>query len=104
VRSLEIAGHPGGPAQVVLAAPDAGPAGTASLAMAFLAAGADQVIATVRPVSQATIERFAERLYRADLGDLARALARIQTAGGGDDNDDWLGFAAFGRATCNPQP
>jgi hypothetical protein len=102
VRSLEIAGHGSTAAQVVLAIPDAGSAGTARLASAFLAAGADQVIATVRPVSKVTIERLADRLYHSDLTDLARALARIQNAGDGED--DWLGFAAFGREICNPQP
>ena len=95
VRSLEIAGHGRAAAHVVLASPDAGPGGTRSLAMALLAAGADQVIATVRPVSRAAAERLVDQLTRADTGDLARALARIQSAG-----DDGAGFAAFGRATC----
>jgi hypothetical protein len=85
----------------VLATPDAGPAGTAGVALAFLAAGADQVIATIRPVPRATIERLADRLDHPDVTDLARALARLQRAA---DGDDWLGFAAFGRETCNPQP
>jgi CHAT domain-containing protein len=67
--------------------------------MAFLAAGADQVIATVGPVSREATERLTDRLYHADTTDLARALAQIQAAG---DDDDLLGFAAFGHATCNP--
>jgi tetratricopeptide (TPR) repeat protein len=113
VRALEIAGHGSAAAQVVLAVPDAGPAGTAALAMAFLAAGADQVIATVRPVSRAATDRLVDRLYRSDLSDLARALARIQAGGtaantpdasADDDEHIGLGFAAFGRATCNQSP
>jgi hypothetical protein len=105
VRALEIAGHGGAPAQVVVAGPGAGPSGTASLAMAYLAAGADQVIAAVRPVPDAVVERFTEQLQRSDLGDLARALARLQAPDSGQPSDgDWLGFAAFGRETCNPHP
>jgi tetratricopeptide (TPR) repeat protein/predicted Ser/Thr protein kinase len=104
VRALEIAGHGGGAAQVVLASPDAGPQGTRSLAMALLAAGADQVIATVRPVSAAAAAGLVEQLTRADAGggDLARALAHIQAAATGEDVH--VGFAAFGRATCKPSP
>jgi hypothetical protein len=105
IRALEIAGHGASAAQVVLTAPAAGPSGTRPLAMAFLAAGADQVIASVRPVTAVAAARLAERLYRADPIDLARALARVQAeADGTGDGNDWLGFAAFGRATCNPQP
>jgi len=100
VRALEIAGRGGAPAQIVLAARDAGPGGTAGLAMAFLAAGADQVIATLRPVSPATTQRLSGQLARSDVGDLARALARIQATA----DDDELGFAAFGRDICNPSP
>jgi tetratricopeptide (TPR) repeat protein/predicted Ser/Thr protein kinase len=99
IHALEIAGHGTVPARVVLAPRDPGPGGTAPLAMAFLAAGADQVIATVGPVSREATERLTDRLYHADTTDLARALAQIQAAG---DDDDLLGFAAFGHATCNP--
>jgi eukaryotic-like serine/threonine-protein kinase len=98
VRALEIAGHRGVAARVVLATPDAGATGSTALAMAFLAAGADQVIAAVRPVPRATAERLTEQLVRADGTDLVRALAHLQAAE--DENDAWLGFAAFGRATC----
>jgi hypothetical protein len=69
--------------------------------MAFLAAGADQVIAAVRPVPPAVLARLARELPGADRTDLIRALARLQRAG---DGDDWLGFAAFGRDTCHPTP
>jgi tetratricopeptide (TPR) repeat protein/predicted Ser/Thr protein kinase len=101
VGALEIAGQGRAAAQVVLATPGAGTAGTTGLAMAFLAAGADQVVATIRPVSRATMERLADRLDRPDITDLARALAQLQRAA---DGDDWLGFAAFGREICKPQP
>ena len=100
VRALEIAGHGHTASRVILATPDAGPTGTEPLAMAFLAAGADQVIATVRPVSPSAAERLTDQLYRSDVTDLGRALARLQAASNGDD--DLLGFAAFGRSICNP--
>jgi hypothetical protein len=86
---------------MVLTTRDANPEGSSSLAMGFLAAGAEQVIATVRPVTEAAAGRLAEALHRSDVSDLARALARLQA---NDPDDDLLGFAAFGRATCNPQP
>ena len=104
VRALEIAGRGGAPAQVILAMASTGPAGTRSLAMAFLAAGSDQVIATVHPVSKATIQRLADRLDSSGAPDLARALAAIQADDDPHDDDDWLGFAAFGRAICNSRP
>ncbi len=101
VRGLEIAGRGEVAGQVVIEAAGGDAAGTSSLAMAFVAAGADQVIATVRPVSTATIARLAERLAGAPNHDLARALARIQSAP--DAPEDWLAFAAFGRASCGVQ-
>jgi hypothetical protein len=73
--------------------------GATDLAMAFLAAGADQVIAAVGPVPSAALARLARELPGTDRADLIRALARLQR-----DRDDWLGFAAFGRATCHPTP
>jgi hypothetical protein len=105
VRSLEIAGHGGTAGRVVLLTSQTGPGGSAGLAMAFLAAGADQVIATLGPMPRAALDRLADRLYRTDPGDLVRALARIQAAtdGRGDDGP-WLRVAAFGRELCNPQP
>jgi tetratricopeptide (TPR) repeat protein/predicted Ser/Thr protein kinase len=105
VRSLEIAGHGGAAGQVVLAASPTGPHGTAGLAMAFLAAGADQVIATLGPVPRASLDRLTDRLYRSDAGDLVRGLARIQaTTEGREDDGAWLRVAAFGRELCHPQP
>ncbi len=106
VRALEIAGHSASAARVVLAEGDTGSTGTTPLAMAFLAGGADQVIAAVRPVSRAMTERLTEQLVRADAPDLVRALARLQAAEdrSGEADDQWLGFAAFGRATCISPP
>jgi tetratricopeptide (TPR) repeat protein/predicted Ser/Thr protein kinase len=97
VSALEIAGRGGAAAQMVLAGRDASPEGSSSLAMGFLAAGAEQVIATIRPVAAASAARLADRLHRSDTSDLVRALARLQA----NDFDDSFGFAAFGRTTCN---
>ena len=103
VRSLEIAGHGGAAGRVVLAASQTGPQGTAGLAMAFLAAGADQVIATLGPVPRAALDRLTERLHGADTGDLVRALARIQATAEGRGDDAWLRVEAFGREFCHSQ-
>jgi tetratricopeptide (TPR) repeat protein/predicted Ser/Thr protein kinase len=102
LRALEIAGHASAPGQVVIAAQRApGAPISIDLAMAYLAAGSDQVIAALRPTPAAVHHRLAE-LLRADHGDLVRALARLQTT---EDpaGDDWLGFAAFGRERCKLQ-
>ena len=105
VRSLEIAGHGGAAARVIVAASQAGPRGTAGLAMAFLAAGADQVIATLGPVPRAALDRLTDRLTRSDPGDLVRTLARIQaTSEGRGDDAAWLRVEAFGRELCHPPP
>jgi hypothetical protein len=105
VRSLEIAGRGGTAGRVVLLTSQTGARGTSGLAMAFLAAGADQVIATLGPVPRPVLDRLADRLYGSDSGDLVRSLARIQaTPDGGGDDGSWLRVAAFGRELCHPQP
>jgi tetratricopeptide (TPR) repeat protein/predicted Ser/Thr protein kinase len=104
VRSLEIAGHGGTAGRIVLLTSQAGPGGTAALAMAFLAAGADQVIATLGPVPGPALDRLANRLHTSDSGDLIRALARIQATPDGRDDAAWLRVAAFGRELCQPPP
>jgi tetratricopeptide (TPR) repeat protein/predicted Ser/Thr protein kinase len=103
VRSLEIAGHGGTAGRVVLLTSQTGPQGTSGLAMAFLAAGADQVIATLGSVPHAVLDRLARRIYGSDSGDLVRALARIQaTIDPSGDDGPWLRVAAFGRELCHP--
>jgi tetratricopeptide (TPR) repeat protein len=101
VRLLELAGQPRGAAQLVAIPPGTRATGTTGLAMALLAAGTAQVIAPIRPVSRAAIDRLVAGLDGADTSDLARALARLQR--GADGDDEQLGFASFGRATCIPQ-
>jgi tetratricopeptide (TPR) repeat protein len=99
VRTLEIAGRANTAAQIILAPSDG--AAAWSLAMAFVAAGARQVVASVRPVSSAVLARVTQQLDRAG-GDLARALARMQLARNGDD--DLLGFVAYGHSICDIPP
>ena len=100
LRTLEIAARAGSAGQVVLTPRDATPAATTALAFAFLAAGADQVIAPVTATSPAAARDLLDQLARGD-ADLLHALARIQSA---SDGDAALGFAAFGRDTCHPPP
>jgi hypothetical protein len=121
VRALEIAGHGKTAAQVVVTT-YGGSTATPALAMAFVAAGADQVVAAVRPVSHAAMTRLTERLRHINSPDLVQALAQLQrqidqTAppfggaagrgqapagdGTGDAAADWFDFAAFGRAICD---
>ncbi len=101
--ALEIAGRRRAPARVVLAACASGVAepATHSMAMGFLAAGARQVIATLRDVDDAAAARLTRELYRSDVTDLARALARLQASA---DSEEWLKFAVFGRAICSAAP
>jgi eukaryotic-like serine/threonine-protein kinase len=108
VGALEIAGRRGSIGRVVLEGAAAGPGGDAAtgtaLAMAFVAAGADQVIAAVVPGTRAAATRLTEQLLRADATDLARALARLLAAADPADADAALGLSVFGRATCRPSP
>jgi hypothetical protein len=76
--------------------------GTYSLAMAFLAAGAEQVIATLRPVTDDGAARITAALYRTGTADLVTALWRLQ-ADAPYDSDDLSNFAVFGDACCEPR-
>jgi hypothetical protein len=100
ISALELAAHGGAPAQIVIAMRDLGPRGSSDLAMGFVAAGAEQVIATVGPVPEVAALQLADRLHRSNVSDLVRALARLQAEG----DEPWLSFAVFGRASCKPSP
>jgi tetratricopeptide (TPR) repeat protein len=105
VSALEIAAHRGWPALVVLsacasAAADDGELAT-SLATAFLASGSTQVVATLRPVSDAGASEITNAFYRANgAGDPARALARAQAQLAKTSNVDWPNFVLFGHDIC----
>ncbi|MEZ4362792.1 MAG: CHAT domain-containing protein [Kofleriaceae bacterium] len=103
VSALDVAALRQVPARVVLATCDSAVArgGTYSLAMAFLAAGAEQVIATLRPIGDRDAARLSERLYRDGEADLVSALARAQADA--DAPGDLAYFTVFGRPVCEPR-
>lgn len=104
LSALELAGSGRAPPRVVLATCSSAVSlpGTYSLAMAFLAAGADQVIATLRPIPDDGAAQITAALYRAGTGDLVTALWRLQ-ADAPYDGDDLSNFAVFGDALCEPR-
>jgi len=106
VSALEILAARLGPQLVVLPACGSAVAADAelagSLAAGFLAAGSDQVVATLRPVSDAGARRLTTRFYSAGgMTDPVRALARIQAELADTGDTDWPRFAVFGHDTCS---
>lgn len=102
LSALELAGSGHAPPRVVLAtcASAVSLPGTYSLAMAFLAAGASQVVATVRPIPDEEAARISAALYRTGAADLVTALWLAQR---GPDAPDLSSFAVFGEALCDPR-
>lgn len=103
LSALALASSPRVPPQVVLATCGSAvsPPGAYSLALGFLAAGADQVLATLRKVSDDDTARITTRLYSADLSDLVTALWRLQ-ASAPEDSTDLSSFVVFGDVPCQP--
>lgn len=101
VSGLEIARRGDAPTKVVLAACGSAVVrgGTQSLAMAYLAAGAEQVIASLRPISDAGAARLAHELYATVPEDLVERLAAAQRALLHDPGE-LAAFAAFGSPVC----
>jgi tetratricopeptide (TPR) repeat protein len=104
LSALELAGTGSAARQVVLATCSSAVSrpGTYSLAMAFLAAGAEQVVGTLRPIVDEDAARITAQLYRADPSDLVSALWRLQ-AEAPHDAADLLHFAVFGNVPCSPR-
>jgi tetratricopeptide (TPR) repeat protein len=110
LHALDISGRRLGPGLVVLSAcvsalsNDLELAG--SLASAFLAAGSTQVVATLRPVSDAGARALFSRFYqRGGAHDPVRALASVQAElASSPTNTDWPSFAVFGRDLCTTTP
>ncbi len=103
LSAMQLATRGGAPPLVVLAACASGvaPTGRYSMALAYLAAGAQQVIGTLRPISDAGAAEVINRFYlQGGARDPVRALARVQAELAATDNPDWPYFAAFGRPTC----
>jgi tetratricopeptide (TPR) repeat protein len=104
LSALELASTPRVPARVVLATCGSAmsPPGAYSLALGFLAAGAEQVLATLRRINDDDTAHITSRLYSTDLSDLAAALWRLQ-ASAPADSEDLSSFVVFGEAAC-PAP
>ncbi len=103
LRATDLAAHRDAPRRVVLAtcATAAADHGYYSMATAYLAAGADQVLATLRPVSDQGATQLFALLYRDGVpADLPRALAAAQALLANTPNTDWPHFVALGRPTC----
>jgi hypothetical protein len=106
VSALEISAARLGPPLVMLSACGSASAAAdelaGSLAAGFLAAGSNQVVATLRPVSDAGARRLTTRFYSAGgMTDPVRALARIQAELADTGDTDWPRFAVFGHDTCS---
>ena len=106
VSALEISAARLGSPLVMLSACGSASAADAelagSLAAGFLAAGSDQVVATLRPVTDVGARRLTTRFYSAGgMTDPVRALARIQAELADTGYTDWPRFAVFGHDTCS---
>jgi tetratricopeptide (TPR) repeat protein/predicted Ser/Thr protein kinase len=99
LRALEIAARTAAAGQVILAPPEAPPGALGALALAFVAAGTDQVIAPVAGVTRAASRRVIDQLMRE--ADWPRALARLQRD---SEDSEALSLAVFGRDSCHPSP
>jgi CHAT domain-containing protein len=109
VSAPEISAYKLGPRLVVLSgcstARSWDPELAGSLSTAFLAGGAERVVATLRPVSDAGALELTRRFYDArGAEDPVRVLARIQAELARGDHEEWPNFAVFARDACLPRP
>jgi CHAT domain-containing protein len=107
VSAPEISASKLGPALVVLSAcstaRSSDPELAGSLSTAFLAGGSKQVVATLRPVTDAGALEVTRRFYEAEgFKDPVRVLAEVQRQLAGTDNKDWPSFAVFSGEACAP--
>jgi len=105
VSALEILASRRAPSLAVLSACDTATSDdtelAGSLAAGFLGAGAQRVVATLRPVSDAGALDITTRFYEAGgVADPARALQRVQAELAKTNNTDWPNFAVFGPDVC----
>ena len=101
VSATEISANKLAPSLVVLSACSTArswdPELAGALSTAFLVGGSREVIATLRPVSDAGALELTGRFYSAEgVKDPVRALARIQAALAQTDSKEWPSFAVFG--------
>src|SRR5262249_52230566 len=105
VPAAEISARALGPAIVVLSACSSAdardPESAGSLAAAFLAGGARQVVATLGPVSDAGGASMMRAFYQAGgRRDPVRALAAVQASLAATGDAEWPRLAVFGHDTC----
>lgn len=107
VSAIEIVARKLDPALVVLFAcataesSDTDGERSSSLAMAFLEAGARQVVATLTSIKDRSVLDLAGPFYAAGgARDPVRALAEVQAKLTETNNTDWANFAVFGHDVC----
>jgi tetratricopeptide (TPR) repeat protein len=105
VSALEISARRVAPTLAVLSGCDTATSDDfelgGALVSGFLAAGAQHVVATLRPISDAGAPDLMTRFYRADgVADPVRALAQVQAALANTAQRDWPYYAVFGSAVC----
>ena len=109
VLAPEISASKLGPQLVVLSgcstAQSLDPEVAGSLSTAFIAGGAQRVVATLRPVSDTGALELTTRFY-AEHGadDPLRTLAKIQAELAQGNDKDWPNFAVFGNDICVRPP
>jgi tetratricopeptide (TPR) repeat protein len=103
VRAVDLAIRSDAPKLVVLATclSAVANAGNQSLAAAYLAAGAHQVVATLQRVNDEGTAAVTTAFYTHDAArDPVRALAKAQAELALTSNRDWWKFAVYGRQVC----
>ena len=106
VSAIEIGKQHAGPKLVVLSSCESAASAdgelATSLAMAFLASGSSQVIATLRQVNDAGAQQITSAFYQANgAAEPARALALVQAQLAETGNTDWPNFVMFGHDACH---
>jgi CHAT domain-containing protein len=105
VSALEIAARRQGPSLVFLSACESGSSESSalsgSLAAAFLAAGSQQVVATLRPVDDQRAQNLSTEFYRAGgVQDPVKALALVQARLSRTEDLEWPQYTVFGQDLC----
>jgi tetratricopeptide (TPR) repeat protein len=105
VSALEISARSQGPSLVFLSACESGSSESSarggSLAAAFLAAGSQQVVATLRRVSDQSALDLSMQFYRAGgVQNPVQALALVQASLSKTADNEWPLYAVFGYNVC----
>jgi len=103
LRATELVALQKAPRRVVLATCSTAIAnrGHYSMATSYLAAGSEQVLATLRPVTDSGAAQLLAELYRNGVpANLPLALAKVQADLADSHNPDWPSFVVVGHPTC----